>query len=166
MGLDRHRYRGSCPPQKSLGRKVSSAKLFTLLMQKPRKGGLPAAVVAAQCLAWAGGSGKLLAKAPFPAPFLPLLPQTQQKQWPKVSRAWFSCPSPQSCCGRSNPSPGRSTSSSMGSNSILPTLPRSPGLPFMGKRGENLGGEVTLVSSLSGQLFPPSWVFRNLAESN
>lgn len=94
MGLDRHRYRGSCPPQKSLGRKVSSAKLFTLLMQKPWKGGLPAAVVAAQCLAWARGSGELLAKAPFPAPFLPLLPQTQQKQWPEVSRACFSCPSP------------------------------------------------------------------------
>lgn len=70
------------------------------------------------------------------------------------------------CCGRSNPPPGRSNSSSMGSNSILPTLLRSPGLPFMGKLGENLDGEVTLVSSLSGQLFPRSWVFRNLAESN
>lgn len=45
MGLARHRYRGSCPPQKTLGGKVSSAKLFTLLMQKPWKGGLPAAVL-------------------------------------------------------------------------------------------------------------------------
>lgn len=106
-----HKQRGSCLLQNAaLGKKATSAKLFTPVMEEPWEGGLTVAVAAVGCLAWARGHGELFAKAPFHTPFPLLTAQEQQKWWPDASRPCFPCLSPQLCCGRSNLSPDRSNS--------------------------------------------------------
>lgn len=80
MGSAEHKQRGSCPLQNApLGTKATSAKQFTPVTEEPWEGGLTVAVAAVGRLACARDDGDLLAKAPFSAPFPPLIAREQRK---------------------------------------------------------------------------------------